>query len=93
MKILISGGGAAAVEAAIWARQSTAESEIVLCTAEPILPYRRPLLPMALIQDIPPERFFINPAEFYRQHNIKIKFNMTAQRADVRAKRVGAGVL
>ena len=88
MKILISGGGAAAVEAAIWARQSTAESEIVLCTAEPILPYRRPLLPMALIQDIPPERFFINPAEFYRQHNIKIKFNMTAQRADVRAKRV-----
>ena len=88
MKILILGGGAAAVEAAIWARQSSDTNEVVLCTAEAVLPYRRPLLPMALTQEIMPERFFIHPAEFYQKHNIAVKLNMNAQKVDISEQKV-----
>ena len=88
MKILILGGGAAAVESAIWAKQSSEQSEVVLCTAEAVLPYRRPLLPAALTQDIIPERFFIHPAEFYQQHDIEIKLNMIAEKVDIKAQKV-----
>ena len=88
MKILVLGGGASAVEAAIWARQSSETNEVVLCTAEAVLPYRRPLLPMALTQDVMPERFFIHPAEFYQKHKIAVKLNMNAQKVDVKSQKV-----
>ena len=44
MKIVIAGGGPAALESAVSARKVSAEAEIAIYSAENVLPYRRPAL-------------------------------------------------
>ena len=50
MRIIIIGGGVAAVEAAAAIRQYDQNSSIDIYTEENVLPYRRPLLPDLLSQ-------------------------------------------
>ena len=72
MRIIIAGGGPAAVEAAFSIRQYDQDSSIDIYTGENVLPYRRTLLPAVLAKTVPLERLPIYPAEFYRQYNINI---------------------
>lgn len=72
MRIIIIGGGVAAVEAAVAIRQYDQNSSIDIYTEENVLPYRRPLLPDLLSQTVTMDRLPIYPAEFYRQNNITL---------------------
>lgn len=75
MRIIIIGGGPAAVEAALTARQFNGNANITIFSAENILPYRRPLLVDFLGSEVTPARFFIHEQSFYDQHRIEIRLN------------------
>ena len=82
MRILIAGGGAAAVEAALYARKHAPHSSITIFSAESIRPYRRPLLPELLNKDLPDERLYINNMDFYTQNAIELVLNTQAIKVD-----------
>ncbi|MBE6367683.1 MAG: NAD(P)/FAD-dependent oxidoreductase [Lentisphaerae bacterium] len=72
MRILIAGGGIAAVEAAVKARELDKDCQITIFTDEDILPYRRPLLVEMLTENIPMRRFLLHDQAFYDKHQIQI---------------------
>ena len=78
MRIVIVGGGPAAVEAALSIREIDKISPVTLVSEEYIMPYRRPLLVKMLTEDVPDERFFICSGDFYRRNNISIRLNTAA---------------
>ena len=84
MRIIIAGGGPAAVEAAVTIRQYDQISSVDIYSEENVLPYRRLLLPAVLAKTIPLERLQIHPAEFYRQHNINIHLAESVTGIDAR---------
>jgi len=75
MHIIIAGSGTAAIAAAQKIREYDSGCRITVCSNESIYPYRRPLLPKLLSGRITPERFFINPENFYSEHGIEIRLN------------------
>ena len=76
MKIAISGGGAAAFEAANAARKISADAEITIYSAEKMLPYRRPALSGMLADfKINEKMFFIKPESFYAENRIDVRLN------------------
>ena len=75
MRIIIIGGGAAAAEAAVRARELDKMSQITVYSSENFLPYRRPMLLKMLSPQFSPERIYIHSQNFYDQHRIEIKLN------------------
>ena len=76
MKIAITGGGAAAFEAANAARKISADAEITIYSAEKMLPYRRPALSGMLADfKINEKMFFIKPESFYAENRINVQLN------------------
>lgn len=72
MKIVIAGGGPAALESAVSARKFAPEAEIDIYSAETIRPYRRPALSGLLgagkvLED---KTFFIKPESFFADQGI-----------------------
>ena len=86
MRIIIAGGGPAAVEAAFSIRQYDQNSSIDIYTGENVLPYRRTLLPAVLAKTVPLERLPIYPAEMYQKHNINIHLDSTVVHVDATQK-------
>ena len=82
MHILIIGGGPAAVEAALSAREQNKQADITIVSNENILPYRRPLLLRMLSENITPERFFMHDMEFYQQKRIHVMLDSHLQSID-----------
>ena len=89
MRIIIIGGGPAAVEAALRAREVDKLSQIIIFSAEKILPYRRPLLVKMLSQSFSENRFFLHNKNFYDQHRIEIRLNSEVAFIDWSEKRIG----
>ncbi|MBO5722723.1 MAG: FAD-dependent oxidoreductase, partial [Lentisphaeria bacterium] len=88
MRILIAGGGAAAVEAAANARLLLPESEIVIFSSEKLLPYRRPLLPRLINAESLPGYFFIHNQDFYSQNNIELRLDTAVAAVDPAGKKI-----
>ena len=88
MKIVILGGGVAAFEAAVAARQQDEGAEITLYSREAVLPYRRPALSGMVAQDLDDARFYIKSADFYARERIDVRLGKTAEKIDLAAKRV-----
>ena len=88
MRIIIAGGGPAAVEAAITIRQYDQTSSIDLYSAEDVLPYRRPLLPRVLASEISSEYLIIYPAEFYAANKINIHLARPIEKIDPSSQNV-----
>ena len=72
MKIIVIGGGPAALESAIAARKNAPDAQIEIFSAENSLPYRRPALSglLAAGKEIDGKTFFIKPAEFFNEQRI-----------------------
>jgi 3-phenylpropionate/trans-cinnamate dioxygenase ferredoxin reductase subunit len=70
--------GGRAVEAM---RKEGFDGRIVLIGAEPDLPYERPPLSKEYLRgDLPREKIFIKPREWYDEQNIELRLNTTATR-------------
>ena len=72
VKIVIAGGGPAALESAVAARKVSPDAQIDIFSAEKLLPYRRPALSGLLGADkkLEEKTFFIKPADFLPGLNI-----------------------
>ncbi|MBR2625607.1 MAG: NAD(P)/FAD-dependent oxidoreductase [Lentisphaeria bacterium] len=72
MKIVIAGGGPAAVESAVAARKSSPDAQIDIYSEESFLPYRRPTLSGLLGADrkLDDKTFYIKTADFFTSQNI-----------------------
>ena len=89
MDIIIVGGGVSAFEAALAARKSCQDCNIVIHSAESIPPYRRPALP-GLIAASEEEfsKIFIRKEDFYQENNIKLILNSRLTGMDTAKKEV-----
>lgn len=73
MSCIIVGASHAGVQAAVNLRAQGYEGEITLISAEKVLPYQRPPLSKAFLQDSLPEpRLWLRPEAFYQQKNITL---------------------
>lgn len=77
MKILIIGGGVAALESAIAARRVLPEAAIHIYSREAVLPYRRPALTRMPGEDLPDHQFLIKQRDFY--DNAKIEISLKSE--------------
>ena len=85
---LILGGGPAAHFAAEAIRERNATAKIRIITAENHLPYNRPMLTKALLQDLSGDRLAIESREWYAEREIEFIFGTTVQSVDTAAKQV-----
>ena len=76
MKIAVIGGGVAAFEAAVAARQNAPECEIVMLSREAVPPYRRPALSGMVAQEVDQARFLLKNAEFFAAEKIELKLGV-----------------
>ena len=81
MKIVIIGGGPAAVESAVSARKNAPEAVVDIYSAENTLPYRRPALSGLLAKDrkIDAKTFYIKSADFFAAEKIGFHPGYTAK--------------
>lgn len=89
MDIIIAGGGVSAFEAALAARKSSPDCNIIIHSAESIPPYRRPALP-GLISASEEEfaKIFIRKEDFYQANNIQLILNSRLTGMDPARKEV-----
>ncbi|MEG3765253.1 FAD-dependent oxidoreductase [Alteromonas sp. 14N.309.X.WAT.G.H12] len=91
MHCVIVGASHAGVQAAVNLRAQGYEGDITLISAEKVLPYQRPPLSKAFLQDTLPEaRLWLRPEAFYQQKNIRlmldtkvVKINRSAQTVEL----------
>lgn len=88
MRVVIAGGGPAAVAGAWAARERDERAEIMVVSREPYPPYRRPALNRMIAGDLPPEQFYIKTADFYREKHIALKLGVAVTAIDRRAGRI-----
>jgi nitrite reductase (NADH) large subunit len=86
MKIVIAGGGPAALESAAAARKVSAEAVIDIYSAEEALPYRRPALSglLGAGKAVDEKTFFIKPAAFFEEQ--RIGFHGGIRAAEIRGR-------
>ena len=84
MKIVIIGGGPAALESAVSARKTDPEAEISVYSAEDCLPYRRPALSglLGAGKKVDEKSFFIKPASFFADEKINFFSGCKAVKID-----------
>ncbi|MGI9355418.1 MAG: NAD(P)/FAD-dependent oxidoreductase [Rhizobiaceae bacterium] len=84
---LIVGGGQTAVSAAAKLREFDSAAAITIVSAEKVLPYQRPPLSKAYLSgELPLERLYLRPADWYDEHRIDVKLATQAVSID-RAKK------
>lgn len=73
MKIVIAGGGPAALESAISAKKYSPEAEVAIYSAEMVRPYRRPALSglLGAGKSLDEKTFFIKPETFFAEQGIE----------------------
>jgi 3-phenylpropionate/trans-cinnamate dioxygenase ferredoxin reductase subunit len=76
MSCIIIGASHAGVNAAISLRNSGYTGNIKLISADAVLPYQRPPLSKAFLQNsLPEQRLWLRPASFYQQKDIDLMLN------------------
>jgi 3-phenylpropionate/trans-cinnamate dioxygenase ferredoxin reductase subunit len=87
--IVIVGAGHAGGRAAEAMRQAGFAGRVLLVGEEAYPPYERPPLSKdMLLGDYPPERTFLNPAEFYGAHNIDLRLGTRVEGTDAKAHKL-----
>jgi NADH oxidase (H2O2-forming) len=90
-RVVVVGGGAAGLEAALSARRTSREAEVTVINAEPRPAYSRCALPFVIGGDIEGfDKIIVYKPEFYRMMRIGLKLNTTAVDVDPGAKVVKA---
>ena len=73
MGCIIIGASHAGVQAAVNLRSQGYEDKITLISSDTVLPYQRPPLSKAFLQDtLPEQRLWLRPEAFYQQKNIDL---------------------
>jgi 3-phenylpropionate/trans-cinnamate dioxygenase ferredoxin reductase component len=87
--VVIIGGGQAGGEAATLLRQNRFAGRIILCGAEPYLPYMRPPLSKAfLAREIGQDALIYKAAAAYAKAEVEMRLGATVEGIDRREKRV-----
>lgn len=82
-RIVIVGGGQAAVAAALRLRTKGFDGTIDILSEEPALPYQRPPLSKAYLKgEFAQDRMYLRPAELYRQQGIAMRLETQALMID-----------
>ena len=86
---LLLGGGPASVQAAETLRQEGSTGAILILSAEPALPCRRPFLSKDYrLGKADDTRILIHPASFYREQQIDVVLDTRAETVDTAARSV-----
>lgn len=88
MKNIIIGSSAAGISAAEALRLADPTCEIVMISDEPNPLYSRPLISYFLAGELPEERIYYRPPEFYEQNRIEALLGRRAVRVEPKANRV-----
>ena len=75
-KMVVIGGGAAAVNAAVALRKRDSEAEIEIYSADTLPPYYRPALTKKLAEDISQEEHLLFPESYYQENGIKLRLGV-----------------
>ena len=82
-RLVVIGGGPAALEAARSYREAGADGEVVLVSADEYLPYNRPPLSKDFLRGESQEDALpLEDADFYRHHAIEVRLRTRAQALD-----------
>ncbi|MGC6471382.1 MAG: NAD(P)/FAD-dependent oxidoreductase [Parvibaculales bacterium] len=85
--IIVVGAGQAGAQTIISLRQGGFDGDITLIGEEKELPYQRPPLSKKFLSgEMPAERLFFRPAEFYEKENITVKLSCRVETIDRNAK-------
>jgi 3-phenylpropionate/trans-cinnamate dioxygenase ferredoxin reductase component len=89
-RVVIVGGGAAAMRCAFELRDLGCEDHLEMLCAEDTPPYDRTLVSKALISgdDVGPERLMLAPAQAYADQDIELRLGSRATALDVPARRL-----
>ena len=77
-KIIIIGGGVAAYEAA-QASSAVPETQVTVCSAESVPPYRRPALSRMVAEEVADTAFYFKPLSFYKERGIDLRLAAEAE--------------
>ncbi|MBL4915940.1 NAD(P)/FAD-dependent oxidoreductase [Szabonella alba] len=87
--IVIVGAGQAGAALAARLRALGHTGAVTLVGAEPVPPYQRPPLSKAyLLGDVPAERLFLRPVEFYQQNDIALRMGEAVTAIDCAARQI-----
>jgi NADPH-dependent 2,4-dienoyl-CoA reductase/sulfur reductase-like enzyme/nitrite reductase/ring-hydroxylating ferredoxin subunit len=87
--IVIVGGGAAALAAAVTLRNEGYDRDVTLISSDDSAPYDRPNVSKDFLAGTAPEEWLpLRPAEFYADNGIRLMLNTSVQGLDLRRKRV-----
>ncbi|MCR4600243.1 MAG: FAD-dependent oxidoreductase [Clostridia bacterium] len=82
LRYLILGGGPGAFNAAAAIRERDTTGHITILTDESSLPYNRPMLTKALLQDFTNDSFAIQPKSWYEEKNVTVIQNIRVTSID-----------
>ena len=89
-RLVVVGGGPAALEAARAYREKGADGEVVLVSADEYLPYNRPPLSKDFLRGESEEDVLgLEDGSFYRHHDIEVRLETRAQELDTGRRVVG----
>lgn len=87
--VVIVGGGAAALSAALTLRKEGYDREVTLISSDDTAPYDRPNVSKDFLAGSAPEEWMpLRPSEFYADHKLKLLLNTSVQALDIRRRRV-----
>jgi NAD(P)H-nitrite reductase large subunit/rubredoxin len=87
-RFLIIGGGAAGVTACEEIRKRNKNCSIEIISSEKVPGYNRPMLTKRLLSEIDSPDFYIKPAEWYQENEIRLTLGVTATELKTGAKEV-----
>jgi len=87
-KIVILGSSPSAVKAVQELRAADDESEIVMFAFDGFYPYRRELFFSFLSKEIPEDKLFYQPREFYENNRLQILLNRKPERINLKKRRL-----
>jgi NAD(P)H-nitrite reductase large subunit len=88
LKNIIIGSSAAGISAAETLRREDPTCEIIMISDEPNPLYSRPLISYYLAGELPEERIYYRPPDFYERNRIEAHLGRRAVRVEPRANRV-----
>ncbi|WP_027400080.1 FAD-dependent oxidoreductase [Anaerovorax odorimutans] len=85
---IIVGNGAAGTTAAEEIRKRNLKCSIEIISDENVIGYNRPMLTKGILTDIDEMNFYIKPAEWYEENNIKVTLNTKVTSIDDKNKNI-----
>lgn len=90
--VVVIGAGQAGASCVAKLRNAGFDGKVTLIGSEPVLPYQRPPLSKAyLLGEMPLERLFLRPAQFYADHDIDLRLDATVAAVDTYEQSVSLG--